>query len=215
MKFFKLLLSSNQKLAKKPVSRLSAVRLRTGATCISCINLVGSSGKLKCRVSTFECEKYVVSQMATIEPYYANYCKDYEAEDIGITFTPIQYKRPEHSISKFSKPDNVKIKKLETIIPDKYEGGRKMTYEVNIKELATIISELDQDYSEFEETRIINKKISYPNTDKSLEALKNAVFKFIENGYSIHSVDMVKCSELLKQKGKETIEESVSLFIKK
>ena len=215
MKFFKLLLSSNQKPAKKAVTRLSPVRLRTNATCISCINLVGSSGKLKCRVSTFESEKHGVSDLATIVPWYANYCENYEAEDIGITSTRMQYTWHKQSISKFSKPDNAKIKGLATIIPDKYEGGRGMTNEDNIKELATIISELDQDYSEFEETRIINKKISYPNTDKSVEALKNAVFKFIENGYSIHSVDMVKCSELLKQKGKETTEESVSLFIKK
>lgn len=52
----------------------SAVQKRE-ETCESCVNMLeGSSGKLKCRIFTFENEKHGVTHLDSITPNHANYC---------------------------------------------------------------------------------------------------------------------------------------------
>ena len=188
-----IFLSSNKKAEKKKISGLSAVTLRTNTTCHSCVNMIeGSARELKCRLFTLENEKHGVPYLATIDPSYANYCENYEPEVLPSTPPSAPFRNQVEPSTSTSGPNAV-----------------------DIKELATIISEMDQDYSEMEETLTIHKKISYPNADTSPEKLQKALSKFIENGYRINSVDLVRQSETSKPKGKEVTEERVSLFIKK
>ncbi len=188
-----IFLSNTKKENKKAGHGLSAIALRGNASCRECVNMIeGSSKEMKCRVFTFENKKYSVPYMATIDPSYANYCENYEPEQADPTPPPV--------------PDNDKGQ----ISPSPFSRQR-----VDIKELATIISELDQDFSEIEETLTIFKKLAYPDTDTAHKKMQEALFKFIENGYSIDAVDLVKRIRSSKPGGKTVREEKVHLFVKK
>ena len=68
-------LSTEKKAAKPYLDHgFSAVQKRE-ETCESCANMLeGSSGKLKCRIFTFENEKHGVTHLDSITPNHANYC---------------------------------------------------------------------------------------------------------------------------------------------
>lgn len=87
--------TSKKKEAPTPASGFSAVTIRE-ATCASCTNLIeGSFKEPKCRIFTFENEKYGVPHLDTIALNYANYCENYEPEAVENTVdekntTPVQ-----------------------------------------------------------------------------------------------------------------------------
>lgn len=74
---------------KKPETRksdnaFSAVTIRE-ETCASCANMIeGSFREPKCRIFTFENEKYGLPQFDTIALTYANYCEYFEPETAKI-----------------------------------------------------------------------------------------------------------------------------------
>ncbi len=69
--------TGGKKEGGKPGNGFSAVTIRE-ETCANCANMIEGSGKeLKCRVFTFENEKYGVPHLDTITPNYANYCKHF------------------------------------------------------------------------------------------------------------------------------------------
>lgn len=76
-----IFLSTSKKKEKpQPTSGFSAVTIRE-ETCASCTNMIeGSSKKPKCRIFTFENEKYGVPHLETIVMNYANYCENFEPE---------------------------------------------------------------------------------------------------------------------------------------
>jgi hypothetical protein len=76
-----IFLSTSKKEEKpKLASGFSAVTIRE-ETCASCANMIeGSSKEPKCRIFTFENEKYGVPHLETIVMNYANYCENFETE---------------------------------------------------------------------------------------------------------------------------------------
>jgi len=77
--------TSEEKEEKKAVSGFSAVAVRE-ETCTSCVNMIeGSSKEPKCRIFTFESEKYGVPHLATITLNHANYCEHFEPITSGDT----------------------------------------------------------------------------------------------------------------------------------
>ena len=67
--------TSKRKEDQKPGNGFSAVTIRN-ETCASCANMIeGSSREPKCRIFTFESEKYRVPYLDTITLNYANYCE--------------------------------------------------------------------------------------------------------------------------------------------
>ncbi len=190
-----MFLSSGKKQDEKPVRALSAFAIRTDASCISCTHLImGSSRELKCRIFSIEHQKYGVPHLANIVPSYANYCENYEPEGVEDPAPSTTTPSPE--------PEQNAL------------GAPKQNNKVDMKRLAALISELDQDFSEIEETVSVHKKIAYPDTDKAGEGIQKALYKFVEHGYRIRSVELVKRTEEATSKGRQISEEKVSLFVK-
>ncbi len=69
--------TGKKKETQNPANGFSAVTIRE-ETCASCANMIeGSSREPKCRIFTFENEKYGVPHLDTISLNYANYCENF------------------------------------------------------------------------------------------------------------------------------------------
>lgn len=73
---FNIFLSASEE--KKMVDGFSSVAIRE-ETCASCINIVGDIlEELKCRIFSFESEKYGVPHMDMVTPSHAKYCQHFK-----------------------------------------------------------------------------------------------------------------------------------------
>ena len=70
-----IFLSTSQEKEEEVFTGFSSVRIRE-ETCASCVNIVGDSfEEPKCRIFTFESEKYGVPHIDTITLNHAKYCQ--------------------------------------------------------------------------------------------------------------------------------------------
>ena len=75
-----IFLSTSKKKESRPGSGFSAFTIRD-QTCESCTNLIqGAFREPKCRIFTFENEKYGVPHLDSITLNFAKYCEHYEGE---------------------------------------------------------------------------------------------------------------------------------------
>jgi hypothetical protein len=158
-----------EKEEEKVFTGFSSVSIRE-ETCASCVNIVGDHfEEPRCRIFTFESEKYGVPHMDMITLNHAKYC---------------QYFAP-NTLSKTGKTA---------------ESNGK--YEDHV-----------EDESQVEETVIVRKKITYPHTESAQQNIRKALFKHLEEAYSIKSIELIKTEVASEQKIMRRKDEEVTIFI--
>lgn len=183
--------SDNDEKTPKQRGGLSAVTLRTDASCAECTNMIqGSSREPKCGIFTLEHKKHGVPHLETIDLNFANYCENYDPE------FPNKMTAPEPERNAFAG-----------------NSARKPVKEDQLKELAALIAELADENCEIEETVTIKKDITYPDTDASRDKIREALFKFLENGYHLDAVTLRRVKKNTTSQEKGTTEEKIRLFI--
>ncbi len=184
--------SDNDEKTPKKRGGLSAVTLRTGASCADCTHMIqGSSREPKCGIFTLEHKKHGVPHLETIDLNFANYCENYDPEFPNETTAPDSEKH----------------------VPEGHPA-MKAVKENQLKELAALIAELSDDNCEIEETITVKKDISFPDTGASREQMREALYSFLDNGYHLDEITLSRVIENKSPRSKGTTEEKIRLYIK-
>ena len=162
--------TSEEKEEKKIFTGFSSVSIRE-ETCAHCANIVRDySEEPRCRIFTFESEKYGVSPIDTITPNHGKYCQ-------------------------FFAPNT--LRKVGEILES--DGKHK---------------DQAKDEREVEETVIVKRKITYPHTESSQQNIRKALFKHLEEAYSIKSIELRKTEIVSEERCKRRKDEEVTIFVK-
>ena len=84
----------------------------------------------------------------------------------------------------------------------------------NINKLTSVPSDQIGENCEVEETVTVQKKIAYPDTEVAQKDMRNALSRYLEEGYKIKSVELKKFDEATTLKGKETKKQDIIIFVK-